>query len=52
MDFILALPKFEGCGIIIVVVDHYSRYMTFIITLADCKTDEAARLFIKHVTKL
>lgn len=52
MDFILALLKFEGCGIIMVVVDNYSKYTTFIITLADCKADEATRLFIKHVAKL
>ena len=52
MDFILALPKSEGCGRIMVVVDRYSKYATFIATPTDCKADEAADLFIKHIIKL
>ncbi|KAK9181022.1 hypothetical protein WN944_024159 [Citrus x changshan-huyou] len=52
MDFISALPKSEGCGSIMVVVDRYSKYTTFIVAPTDCKADEAARLFVKHIVKL
>lgn len=51
MDFISALPKSEGCGSIIVVVDKLSKYGTFIPAPRDCTADEAARLFFKHVVK-
>lgn len=49
MDFISALPKSEGCGSIMVVVDRFSKYATFIPASKDCT---AARLFLKHVVKL
>ena len=52
MDFIVALPKSEGFGSIMVVVDRFSKYATFIPAPADCKVDEAARLFFKNVVKL
>ena len=52
MDFISALPKSEGYGSIMVVVDRYSKYATFIAAPTDCKADEAADLFIKHIIKL
>ena len=52
MDFIVALPKSEGFGSIMVVVDRFSKYATFIPATADCKVDEAARLFFKNVVKL
>ena len=35
-----------------VVVDRFSKYATFIPAPADCKVDEAARLFFKNVVKL
>ena len=52
MDFITSLPKSEGCSNIMVVVDCYSKYATFIAALADYKVDEAARLFVKHIVKI
>ena len=52
MDFISALPKSEGCRSIMVVVDCYSKYVTFIAVLTDCKADEPTCLFIKHIVKL
>ncbi|KAH9722467.1 Endonuclease [Citrus sinensis] len=52
MDFITSLPKSEGCGSIMVVVDRYNKYATFIAAPVDCKADEAARLFVKHIVKL
>ncbi|KAH9723181.1 Endonuclease [Citrus sinensis] len=51
MDFITSLPKSEGCGSIMVVVDRYSKYATFIAAPVNCKVDEAARLFVKHIVK-
>ena len=51
MDFITCLPKSEGFGSILVVVDRFSKYGTFIPTSGDCTADEAARLFFKHVVK-
>ena len=52
MDFIMSLPKSEGCSSIMVVVDRYSKYATFIAAPADYKVDEAAHLFVKHIVKL
>lgn len=51
MDFISALPKSEGCGSIIVIVDKLSKYGNFIPDPRDCTVDEAACLFFKHVVK-
>ncbi|GKV19476.1 hypothetical protein SLEP1_g29735 [Rubroshorea leprosula] len=51
MDFISSLPQSEGCGSILVVVDRFSKYGTFIPAPRDCKAEEAARLFFKHVVK-
>ena len=52
MDFIVALPKSEGFGSIMVIVDRFSKYATFVPTSTDCKVNEAARLFFKNVVKL
>lgn len=51
MDFIVALPKSEGCGSIMVVVDRFFKYETFIAAPTDCTAEEAARLFMKNVVK-
>ena len=51
MDFITCLPKSEGFGSIIVVIDRFSKYATFIPALTDCTVDETAWLFLKHVVK-
>ncbi|CAL8989416.1 unnamed protein product [Prunus brigantina] len=51
MDFIVSLPKSEGCGSILVVVDRFTKYATFIPAPADCNAEETARLFLKHVVK-
>ncbi|BBN68959.1 hypothetical protein Prudu_661S000800 [Prunus dulcis] len=50
-DFIMSLPKSEGCGFILVVVDRFTKYATLIPAPADCNAEEAARLFLKHVVK-
>ncbi|RVX23303.1 hypothetical protein CK203_000917 [Vitis vinifera] len=51
MDFIIGLPKSEDSGSIIVVVDKFSKYATFIVAPTDCTAEETARLFLKHVVK-
>ncbi|KAK9045165.1 hypothetical protein V6N11_059054 [Hibiscus sabdariffa] len=52
MDFITCLPKSDGFGSIIVVVDRFSKYATFIAASPDCTTEEAAKLFLRNVVKL
>lgn len=51
MDFISALPKSEGYDSIIVVVDRFSKYATFIAVPMDCTAEEATWSFLKHVVK-
>ena len=51
MDFITSLPESEGCDSIMVVVDCYNKYAIFIAAPVDCKVDEVARLFVKHIVK-
>ena len=51
MDFIIGLPKSERYGSIIVVVDRFSKYATFIAASEDCTTEETTRLFLKNVVK-
>ncbi|KAI5675744.1 hypothetical protein M9H77_06694 [Catharanthus roseus] len=52
MDFITSLPKSEGFGNIVVVVDRFSKYATFIPAPTDCTAEVTARLFLKNVVKL
>lgn len=51
MDYIVGLPISEGCGCIMVVVDRFSKYGTFIPTPKDCMAEISAKLFLKHVAK-
>ena len=51
MDFIVGLPKADGFGSIMVVVDRFSKYTTFIPATKECPVEEAARLFLKNVVK-
>ena len=51
MDFIIGLPKSEDNDSIIVVVDKFSKYATFIAVPTDCTMEETTRLFLKHVVK-
>ncbi|PWA81445.1 hypothetical protein CTI12_AA187700 [Artemisia annua] len=51
MDFITCLPKSEGSGSIIVVVDRFSKYGTFIAAPPDVTADDTAKLFFKNVVK-
>ncbi|KAJ0025536.1 hypothetical protein Pint_07160 [Pistacia integerrima] len=51
MDFITYLPKSEGSGSIIVIVDRFSKYATFIPASTDC-TAEETKLFFRNIIKL
>lgn len=51
VDFIMCLPKSEGCGSIIVVVDRFSKYGTFIATSPEVTAYETAKLLFKNVVK-
>ena len=51
MDFIIELPNSEDNDYIIVIVDMFSKYATFIASPIDCTAEEMSRLFLKHVVK-
>ena len=51
MDFIVGLPKSEGCMSILVVVDRLSKYATFIPALKECTAEVRAKLFMSHIVK-
>ncbi|KAL4366472.1 hypothetical protein GQ457_05G021340 [Hibiscus cannabinus] len=51
MEFIIGLPKVDDFSSIMVVVDRFSKYATFIPASKVCPAEEAARLFLKHVVK-
>lgn len=47
MDFIIGLPKVKGSASIMVVVDRFSKYATFIPAPQACTAEAAAQLFFK-----
>jgi len=51
MEFIAGLPTSEGCNWVLVVVDRYSKYVTFIPAPKECSAEQVARLFFKYVVK-
>jgi len=51
IDFIVGLPTSEGCNWVLVVVDRYSKYATFLPAPKECSAEQAAHLFFKHVVK-
>ena len=51
MDFIMSFPKTDGFGSIMVMVNRFSKYVTFIPGTKECPAEEAARLFLKNVVK-
>lgn len=51
MDFIIGFPRSEGCGTIIMVIDRFFKYATFITTPKDYTAEETAQLFFKHIVK-
>ena len=51
MDCITCLPNSKGLGTIMVVMDRFSKYATFIATTVSCKAKEAAHIFLRDVVK-
>ncbi|KAK3005988.1 hypothetical protein RJ639_016555 [Escallonia herrerae] len=51
LDFITGLPKVEDLGIILVVVDRFNKYASFITTPKYCLPQDTAQLFFKYVVK-
>ena len=51
MDFITSLPKSDGFGRIMVIVDRLPKYATFMPATAGCTAKEAARSFFKNMVK-
>ena len=51
LDFITSLPRVGELGCILVVVDRFSKYATFIPTPKYCSAEDTAQLFFKHVVK-
>ena len=52
LDFITHLPKVGEYDVILVIVDQFSKYVTFIPTPKLCSAELTAQLFFKHVVKL
>ncbi|TYK15859.1 reverse transcriptase [Cucumis melo var. makuwa] len=52
MDFITHLPKVGDFKSILVIIDRFSKYATFIPTTKQCSAEMIAQLFFKHVVKL
>ncbi|TYK15559.1 reverse transcriptase [Cucumis melo var. makuwa] len=52
MDFITYLPKVGDFKTILVIIDFFSKYATFIPTTKQCSVEMTAQLFFKHVVKL
>ncbi|TYK11030.1 reverse transcriptase [Cucumis melo var. makuwa] len=52
MDFITHLPKVCDFEAILVIIDRFSNYATFIPTTKQCSAEMTAQLFFKHVVKL
>ena len=51
MDFITNLPLTTDCGSILVIVDRFSKYATFIAAPKYCSAEITASLFFKYVVK-
>ena len=51
MDFISGFPKVEGFGLVLVVVDRFSKYTVFISASSECLAEEVARIFVSNVVK-
>lgn len=51
LDFITGLPKVGDLGTILVVIDRFSKYATFLASPKYVSAEETALLFFKHVVK-
>jgi len=52
LDFITHLPKVGEFEAILVIVDRFSKYATFISAPKLCSAEMTAQLFFKHIVKL
>ena len=52
MDFITHLPKVGDYETILVIIDRFSKYATFVPTTKQCSAELTAQLFFKHIVKL
>lgn len=52
LDFISALPQVGNYGSILVVVDRFFKYGTFILAPKHCSAEETTHLFFKYIVKL
>ena len=52
MDFITSLPLLNGYSVIMVVVDHLSKYAHFLPLKADYTAKQVAESFFTNVVKL
>ncbi|KAL0532578.1 hypothetical protein IC582_031283 [Cucumis melo] len=52
MDFITHLSKVGDFEAILVIIDRFSKYATFIPATKQCSAETTAQLFFKHVVKL
>ena len=51
MDFITQLPQVQGYNGIMVVIDHFSKYVVFIPTKIPCGAEQTTKLFFKNIVK-
>lgn len=50
MDFIVSLPKVDGYSSVLVVVDIFFKYATFI-PASSCPTEKTVKIFVGHIVK-
>lgn len=51
VDLITYLPKSDGYGTIIVVMDIFFNYVTFMLNSPGCIAKEVAKLFFKNMVR-
>ena len=51
MDFITQLPQVQGYNGIMVMVDHFSKYVVFVPTKMHCGAERTVELFFKNIVK-
>ena len=52
IDFITHLPKVSDYEIILVIIDRFLKYATFVPTTKQCSAELTAQLFFGHIVKL
>lgn len=52
VDSITSLPEVDGFASIIVIIDMFSKYATFILASTHCPTKETTKLFMTNIVVL